>query len=594
MFNMPTVAETQDNAREVIVRQYGLGQPEGDLDLAFNVLRKETALWNTLVEIERDNRAAYRAIMSGISEVAEIEVQLESLKAKRVDLIAERKLARKTARKRVATPDLDAAIAELKTPIQALAARAKVARKDGRELVKPRLDLLEQERRGKVKQARNASGLWWPNYNAICADYDTARVKAMRENTELRFHRFDGSGRFTFQVQGGMTTRELFAGEWNQVQVDPVDTGAFTDPRRGARKKLSRTRLRFAIASLSDSRSAFSVLTFPLFLHRPLPEDARIKMVVVKVKRIASKTRWSVTFTCVRELPVANPTRTNLESKVALNLGFRVKADGLRIAVCVDNHGREDEYRLPVQMLDTIRHLDDLQQEIDGGINAILPRFKEALSADVPECLARDAASVRSAKIGGRTLTMIVRRWKEQAVGFKPNALAVIEEWRKAHKTLYERQCHTRDKLVARRKDIYRVWAAQLARDYGAIRIEDTDYRHLLAKEQKDGSESAIQSAVRQLARLAAPGEFRKCVSLAAAKSGAVMETLPGSRLTLRCYLCGFEQNITDGKNDRDAIMWTCGHCGEIWDQDKNFARNLLAAELPSPREGSGDAVQAG
>ena len=45
------------------------------------------------------------------------------------------------------------------------------------------------------------------HYNAVLASDETARVRAMKEGADLKFHSFDGQGRFTNQIQGGATPR---------------------------------------------------------------------------------------------------------------------------------------------------------------------------------------------------------------------------------------------------------------------------------------------------------------------------------------------------------------------------------------------------
>src|SRR5262249_34204603 len=106
------------------------------------------------------------------------------------------------------------------------------------------LDRLEKERGAKATVARHASGLWHGNYRAIMESFEVARQRALKDGTELRFHRRDGSARITnvpsLQDASGsrnwVTPAELFAARLYQTQIDPVPDDAFSHPSRGYRR----------------------------------------------------------------------------------------------------------------------------------------------------------------------------------------------------------------------------------------------------------------------------------------------------------------------------------------------------------------------
>jgi len=180
-----TPATAEPAAGAVIVYRCGLRDPLDwgrDCD---DQLYLMTRLWNTLVEIEHAHREAYFAATASDPVVAAIEAEITGLERLLEQLYAQRAELRKAARKRVRTPELDERIAELKAKLKARRAEAKEARKAARETIKPQLETLEAERREAVKVARNASGLWWGNYNAVCADYDRARSAVIKRGGKL-------------------------------------------------------------------------------------------------------------------------------------------------------------------------------------------------------------------------------------------------------------------------------------------------------------------------------------------------------------------------------------------------------------------------
>ncbi len=586
-------SEDKDTAAStVVVRQYGLRDPAGWDDACAEILWKQNQLWNQLVEIEHAARQAYREAMTADPAVATLEVEMQALGTERDALVEERKRLRQTARKRVKTPDLDEAIKAIGVRRREdVGPRLKAARQDAKERHKPAIDAVEQQRWAKVKEACNTkvNGLWWPNCNAVHESYKTARRRAMKDGTELRFHRFTGEGRFTYQIQGGIDVAKLFDGSRAQISVRPVDPRAWSSDHRGERRRLARTELTLAVDSFvaTEGYGAFKTLRFPMMMHRPIPDGVRIKYVVVSRKRVGSQFRWAVTFTCTTE-PQDTPLRTNLHAAAALNFGFRLMAGGeLRVAMRIDTDGQKHEYRLPADMLDGWRHLEALRQKQDEELNAVLTTYRALVNADnAPEPL-RDFRRILGApKLSARVLVRLWAVWREHAAEFHPDALATLNAWRRKNRRLYEEEANLRDKLNARRTDLYRVWALDIAQRYGALHIEDTNYQQLgRIRDQADGE--VIVSEIRRLARIASPGAFRKYIELAAAKTGASIIKHAASRMTLKCHSCGHEQNLADGKNARGNRLWTCGHCGETWDQDENFCINLLSAPDTSERSGT-------
>ena len=182
---------------------------------------------------------------------------------------------------------------------------------------------------------------------------------------ELRFHRFDGSGRWTCQIQGGMTVAEAFAGTDNRFQIDPVPPEAWTHPSRGERKRLCRTTARIRIGSTENRQPIWQPI--PIVMHRPIPEDALIKSVSINARKVGNRINWFLNVTVVTNGTVTAVDRTG--KVISLDVGWRRTRDGLRVGYSVDGDGQEGEILLDDSFLHTEKRLTKLQKNRDDDFN---------------------------------------------------------------------------------------------------------------------------------------------------------------------------------------------------------------------------------
>ena len=576
----PDGSETDKN-RTVLVRQYGLLTPLDWDQECQEHLWLQNKLWNTLVEIDQTARGRYFALMSAEPDVEGIEVRLKTLKEEKDHLISEKKALRKEARKKagVDTSAQDRRIAEISPEIRTLSKEAKEKRAEARMRLKPELDRIEHARRSDVKAARNASGLWWGNYNAVCASYETARVRAMKSGAELKFHSFDGTGRFTCQIQGGMSVAEFFSGKTQAlVSADPVSPDAFWHPSRGARRRAARTVLRITVYTGKDeSGKPFRrMLSFPMVVHREIPENATIKQVVVSRKRVGTEFRWSVTLTCT--LPGSDLPGGGLAPSEAcgIDLGWRLVPEGLRVATVASPFGIR-HIVLPEKALKRMDHAEDLKSRIDGELNRILLWFRAqwpALAPSFPDDL-RDLflRHVRAPKVSGRKLAGSILSWRDRHPDFRPDLLPALEAWRKNNKRLTQEMDNLRDKIQAWRTDFYRNEAKRIAGEFAVIGLEDFDLREAATLETPEGEKTDQPAPARANRVRASVSDLRKWLRLQAAKTGATVVEVPAKDTTRGCWKCGH----VNTSSEPAVLVWTCNACGERWDQDENAARNILA-----------------
>lgn len=566
----------------IVVRQYGLLAPVDWGEDCQEHLFLQNRFWNRLVEIEQQHRAAYFALMAEDAAVAGMDAQIRALLDERAEVNDQRKQLRKAARKKVDTAVLDARMQEISDRIKVLQPQAKALRHSAREQAKPALAALEQARREQAKAARQQSGLWWGNYNAVAASYDIARQRAIKTGAELRFHRFDGSGRLTCQIQGGMTVDDLFAGKRSVVRVEPLDVTAFAHPFRGARRRAQRTFLTITVyTGVNEAGDRFRrTLRFPMILHRPIPADVLIKQVVVKRRRVGTAFRWSVTFT--GQAPDVGAPETTSQTACGIDLGWRKVRDGLRVATIADHTGRVEYVVLPETLLGGFDHVENLQSRMDDDLNQMLALLKAgwADQENPPDALQELMRPILIAPrpAGGR-LARLALTWRDQHADFAPNLWRPLEAWRKRNKRMVLERDNLRDKLLARRTDLYRNVALDIARRFAVIVLEDFDLRSIARLEQADGTENGLPAEVHKMRQRAAVSELRQWIGLQAAKTGAQIRLTPAKDSTRACHCCG---HVNQG--DRARLVWVCAGCGTVWDQDDNAALNLVNGLAEDPR----------
>lgn len=550
-----------------IVYKYGLLDPIDWGEDCREQLFLMNRLWNQLVEIEHGQRAQYRAIVNADDEIAPIQRRIDALNAERERLVTERNQRRQQARAKLDMTEIKVRLKEISAERKDLAAERKEIAARIKERIKPLADKLHAERVEAVKKARNAAGLWWGNYNAVCGDYETARSRAMKDGTELKFHRFTGEGRFTVQVIGGATVNEIFAGA-KQVAIDLTPQPV---PGKNGAPRPGKKRPRLAITIYTAERKP-RVLTFPLIYDRPLPADARVQEVTVTRRRLGTKWRHEAVF-LLRTSDAAPPVHAS-ERRCAVNLGFRKSGDALRIMTIMDDseirhHDLSENWLLAMDDIDAIRSArDKLLNEICASL-----REKWGLRPQpAPEFCERLEGLIHSDKRGAASLAAVVLAWRNEHKEWWPEILEQAEAWRRFDKRQLEIEANKRDHLHASRREQYRLLARSLAQTYGEIRLGKMELRRLAETESRDGEENELHKLARKNRTRAALYSLQQEILWQAKKSGAGVKFISGP-FTSTCNACA-------GRSAVGApLVHRCEHCGASWDQDDNAVKNIFGAD---------------
>lgn len=576
-----------ETAAPIVVRKYGLLPPLDWDEDCMDELRRTNRFWNQLVEIERNNRAQYHTLVHQSEALREIAQQITVLDIEREAVIAERNQKRAAVRSKTKadTDTQEARLQAIREELSPLYAERKKLMPQARKQMEEALSKLEEERKAAVKTARQNSGLFWSNYNAVAASYQTARSKAMKEGAQLRFHRFEGVGRFVNQIQGGLSVEDLCAGKHSQVQLQLNGT-------HPGKKEKGILRIKAFVERDENNKPKPRYLHFPIVMERPIPPGSEIKMVTVNIEKVAGKPRYSVTFTCRAENPGEQPSGTRA---AGVNIGWKQVEGGLRVATVAYSNGDIGHLLLPTRWRERMERVRTLQSQLDEGVNALLPRIKEALEdmplwrneesvavEGYPEWLHRRLSGlVRAPKYGAKSLLALLWDLRMQWE-LEPNTLPLLhelaedmEKWRKTHKRKWLELENLRDKLLTQRKHIYREFASQIADRAGLVAMDATSYKDAAKVKPVDGSDPELHAQARKQRVEVAPYELRLAITQIIEKRGGHVE-----KRKERINCCPTCQK----PSPRDELVIACD-CGTIYDTDEGAARNLLALALPEDFE---------
>ncbi len=555
------------NGKPCKVYEYGCLPPVAGESELVEELHRRQQYWNTLVEIERDYRAKVREVLTLPNDP--VIPLIEKLDAVRGQIKAARQAERKgtvdVAVLRHEAKELREAIAELR-PAQ------KKARQELARAKKPILDELEQERRVRAKEARKQSGLYWCNYDDEEKHYNAARRAAMRSGTELRFRRWDGTGKVTVRYQTGLPVCDAF-GANTCLQIEPVPTDAWEHPIRAVRRKAARSVIRLRVGSDKSRKPVWVEL--PIVLHRPMPPDGEIRAASIVRERVGRRYRHKAIITvALPDGEYANRPKPPA-GVVAVDLGWRMVTDGLRVAYWHDDQGRHGQLVLGPEVLHEFSKLPDLRAIRDRHFNEI----KGALGAwkaqaALPDWLVEELKTLVAWRSPGRLMSLIAR-WAENRFAGDEEIWKSLQRWRERENHLFDWEANLRDQVHRRRREIYRVFAADLVQKYRTIVLEKFDLRSIAQKpDAEDGTRSSLPGDRQRT--IAAVSTLRDAINNAAGRMGCEVEVVDAKYSTAECHACGHVE-----KFDAAAQIWrTCPACGELWDQDHNAARVLMVRFL--------------
>lgn len=554
------------------VYEYRLEAPFARGDDVYEQIRAAHRYYNRLIEIERGRREATRAAQATVTAVAEAQAAVDQISAQIETGLDEVKAMRKAARKGVAseTKEKREAIKELRARRREAIARVKQAKKDEQESLAPLYAAASHEAAVAVKEARRECGVYWGTYLLQEQAVDLAR----KAKTDPHFRRWEGRGACGVQLQGGLPVAKALDGSDRRVQIEEVSeeewcrlagrrySGGGGASRRKARRTYAILRLRIG----SDGRDPVWA-EWPMLMHRPLPRDGVIKWAKALMRSTPHGPRWTANLT-IDQAPAELPQRPGV---VGIDLGWRrMPNGGIRVAMTSDAR----ELRLPASVVERLEKADSIRGIRDTLLEEMRAKLVGALAEiELPEALAERAQHPDRWRSHGRFAALALA-WRDQRFDGDGEVFDALEAWRKRDKHLWQYETGLRQGAIRNRRDIYRVFAAEIAVRSGAVVMERFDLREVAKRGPAESDTQTDHRAPQRNRTIANASLLRECVCQAVQGAGGAIVWADAAGTTRCCHACGsFEQ-----WNTAVEVMHTCDACGAVWDQDINAAKNLAAS----------------
>lgn len=504
---------------------------------------------NDLIAIERARREAYAAIVAEAGDIAAIDARISGMVAEIESLRGATKSERSSARTRVTMPaEAKARIAEIKAALKEARAERKAMRAILRD---PRIAESDARANEMVKLFRKASQLR-PCGTYLKVEEDVAKS---RRGAPPEFRRWDGSGRIVVQTTGktaegfnGLDVGALYDGSDNRIQIDPTPRVRYTRRHPEGVTVPNSATLRLRVAG--------EWATFPMVAHRPLPRDGVVKWAWVQRKRAGARWRWE--FQLAIEAPSHAPER-RAGHTVAIDFGAKGERGGRLVALAVGSDGEVTPLVPPPQVISALNHTDSLRAIRDRNFNAARETLLAWLAEnDPPEWLGEALRTLPQWRSPKR-LASVAAKWRDHRFDGDEAIFATIDAWRRQDRHLYQWEANGRTKALLRRRETYRVWAADLAHRYARLVTEDVDFAKLARNAAPE--HDAPTDHLHHTRVMAAPSEARECVR--GAFAGREERFAPSGRASV-CAACG-------GAAIAGDYEVACTACGARMDAD--FAR---------------------
>jgi Putative transposase DNA-binding domain len=547
----------------------GVEEVDGQIWLAHRYYNKLVELRRAQADecenIRRDKFPAFAASEKAVADAnAEIERLLAEIgranaKERRKTATPEQKASLTAARK--ARKDAWAQRKEIRAAINADAALQSAL---AAVYVKYQGTLIpgtERREGGLLKDARSSCGVYWGTYLKSEAAFEMA---AKTSKGAPRFARWEHDGQIAVQIQGGATWLDILNRKGrvaNLLRVEPLATNR---TGKSARPWL----VSICIRTDDDRKPVWAKVK--MYLHRDLPADA-VVMGAALVRKASAVHRmsdgtfkpnysWSLQFT-LRTFE-KKPRATT--GAVGIDLGWRLMPDGsIRVAYWLGDDDKKGELRLPASVLsrwEKSRSLQGIRDRNFDAMRARLANWKATLPV-IPEWLAEATKFMGQWRAKGK-LARVVIGW--QPIDGDGEILAELKAWQLQDAHLWQWEVANTRKAQRIRLHLYREFAAEMRKRYARVIVEDCDWRELA---RKPGVAEDSDHGARTYMRAGAVGLLRGLLVQDGAKPSESADT------TKKCSFCESPEEW----DQATELVHTCERCGEVWDQDENAARNLLA-----------------
>jgi hypothetical protein len=425
--------------------------------------------------------------------------------------------------------------------------------------------------------------LWWGTRNHVRMRVEAATAKRLKTKGLPPDYQQESRDAVLYtQVQKNGTIAEVFSGRSTNLQIVPCDE----------KGKWYWVRMRVG----SDERRRPIWCTVRTRISRPFPTEVEVngemrstdcKITGVQLVRRGfvhhrmSDGRWhpmddwevqfSLSFNGVRR--AYDPNKCEC---VAIDLGWRLRPGGLRVAYWVDWDGERGELLIPnseLELMDKNAHMQGVRTDLKNECFQAVVQWYDANVMEVtllPDWL--QALQIQNCKVWKAAFPLCrLLDALEDHPDYAPELLKQLRAWREREAHLQAYQQGNEWHMRARRLDQYRKWAAEFERKYNRVVFEDMDIAELRKNDPVEEDETAniAIEQMRKYRNLAAIGLLRKCFISKFTQHWAVEgET---AFTTIMCSGCETINELRTGR-----LLMTCTGCGRTIDQDENACLNLL------------------
>jgi hypothetical protein len=452
--------------------------------------------------------------------------------------------------------------------------------------------------------ARRWQSPWWGTYSFVEKRHEQSLQRVLSPGKKIELPLWDEldpcdprfvSAANESNIIGAYNNQGPEADHSSWLAIEPgIVLGASKHPPSAKRQGLYRV---LAMQIGTESRGGKKVWgRWPMILDRPIPDGARITECKIIMRTEGPHRRWEAHLTLNMD---AAPRREECgEGRIAMDVGWRLLGDELRVARAVADDGQTYELRLSARLIESLTKANSLRSIRDVNFaNARLALLYWCGSVTMPAWLAEtilrpDDPAKRWQAIGKwknpRRLASLVERWRHARFAGDAQAFALFEAWRLQELHLWDWECSQRAQALAQRKQFYREFAAKLARRYGVLVLEKFDLRRVVELPDLESTEHSFETA-RSMRTIAAISELRNVLEHAFTVRGGTVRTRDATLTTHECPLCAA---VTDFDAARH-VRWTCASCGAQWDQDDSACRILLSRDARElAHEQAGPTVQ--
>jgi hypothetical protein len=621
---------------------------EHEDETAVPFLRLENNLRNSLVEVDHSDRQNYLVITTDPI----IQSQIDVLKVELTDLRQKLKKDDSIRRnKKHKDPDIQLRINEIKTLFGIavekvhhttgvitkpyglycdLAAAKERLKTTNASAIK--LNNAEKERKLQAVYAAARPAL---NHNMdsgkmLVANYKTDSVQAKKNHVQLKFHRFDGTGRIGFLYDKGLAVKDLFERN-SKLWIDPdlmsnhpeeqrhlchinLPTGQFVIPIVLRPYKLSKQRM----AELSGHDAVWAKTNAA---GEYFPAGSTIQVITINRDKVDGRSKWTINFT----FRCDNITMET-DAWTAIDFGWSVRGQSdwsIKVAHYVRSDGTEGKIELPERDVLEHRKVDSLRSIIRlkfnvaqkalvsnieelGGVGMLHPLILKACSKLDRESgkstytlpfwksdkgmvylygvwtknrfTGDDAAyeTLRSWYLGDSDKTAQYRAWKGD------DSWSVANKTRSAskpdpsngHRHLASYAANLRDQLHNRRQDHFRVVALEMAR-YGKLYLENCDFAALALKDFAEFDE-ANKTRMNWNLKTGSPGSLRTILRNAHKNHwGGDPIMVDPACSSMACSSCGHLHESLGAAEWFRCPNESCIHYGQEIHRDINAAINV-------------------